>query len=359
MTGPLAGIRIIEIASIGPGPFAGMMLADHGAEVIRVERPGGSFVASDVLARSRRVVMLDLKTQSGLKTAKSLIQDADGLIEGFRPGTMERLGLGPEILNENPKLVYGRMTGWGQTGPYAPWAGHDLNYIALSGALHAIGNAGERPLPPLNLVGDFGGGGMMLAFAMVAALLHAQRTGQGQLVDCAMTEGSALLLSMMYSMIADGSWRDERGVNIIDGGSHFYQTYGTSDGKYVAIASIEPQFYRELRERAGLDDDPTFDPQMDRTSWPILKQKLSELFLTKSRDEWCRLLEYTDACFAPVLSMGEAPSHPHNRARSTFVEVGGVIQPAPAPRYSLTRLDMPRRPEIFDPAALSAPHGEG
>jgi alpha-methylacyl-CoA racemase len=354
MAGPLAGIRIIEIESIGPGPFAAMMLADHGAEVTRIARPGTAFSPRDILARSRQVVTLDLKTPEGVNTTKALIQDADGLIEGFRPGTMERLGLGPEHLEGNSKLVYGRMTGWGQTGPYARWAGHDINYIALSGALHAIGNAGEKPVPPLNLIGDYGGGGMLLAFGMVAALFHAQRTGQGQVVDCAMTEGSALLMSQIYSMLAAGTWRDQRGVNILDGGAHFYQTYETSDKHFIAVAPIEPQFYREFLKRVGIAEDLNFNEQMNEKSWPTLRQKLTKLFRTRTRDEWCRLLEYSDACFAPVLSMSEAPLHPHNRARKVFVDVGGVTQPAPAPRYSISRLDTPRPPEVLESTELDA-----
>jgi len=342
----LAGIRIIEIAGIGPGPFAGMMLADHGAEVIRVERPGTSEIDRDVLSRSRQRITLDLKQPEAIAAVRALVRSADGLIEGFRPGTMERLGLGPDtLLIENPKLVYGRMTGWGQTGPYAPFAGHDLNYIALSGALHSFGRAGERPVPPANLVGDFGGGGMLLAFAMVSAILHARSNGQGQVVDCAMTEGSALLMSMIYGFRGTGQWRDDRGTNLVDTGAHFYDVYETADGRYISVGAIEPQFYRELRSRLELLDDTAFDNQLDPAGWPSLTERLAALFRTKTRDEWCALLEHSDVCFAPVLSLGEAPFHPHNVERGTFLELDGIIQPAPAPHYSATPLGRPVAPE--------------
>ena len=262
---------------------------------------------------------------------------------------MERLGLGPDtLLGDNPRLVYGRMTGWGQSGPYARVAGHDINYIALSGALHAFGSAGGKPTPPINLVGDFGGGGMMLAFGMASALLHAQRTGEGQVIDCAMTDGSALLMSMAWSFLGQGMWRDERGVNLLDGGAHFYDSYETADGKYVAIGAIEPQFYDLLRRRLGLDADPDFDAQFDPGSWDRLRGKLAALFKTRTRDQWCELLEHRDACFAPILSMAEAPAHPHNIARGTFIEVDGTVQPAPAPRYSRTET---ATPAMLDPEA--------
>ena len=340
MSGPLAGIRIIEIAGIGPGPFAGMMLADHGAEVIRIDRPGGGGLGDsrkDILNRSRKSVVVDLKRPEGIAVVRDLVKSADGLIEGFRPGVMERLGLGPDVLlADNRRLVYGRMTGWGQSGPYAHAAGHDINYIALAGALHAYGRAGDKPTPPINMVGDFGGGGMMLAFGMVSAILHAKSTGEGQVIDCAMTDGAALLMSMIWSFRAQGMWRDERGVNLLDTGAHFYDTYETADGKFVSIGSIEPQFYAELRRRAGLDTDKSFDAQMDARQWPALKDKLTALFKTKTRDEWCGLMEHSDVCFAPVLSMTEAPAHSHNAQRRTFIEVDGVTQPAPAPRYSAT-----------------------
>ncbi|KPF66613.1 carnitine dehydratase [alpha proteobacterium AAP81b] len=353
MAGPLQGIRIIELAGIGPGPFAAMMLADHGAEVIRVDRPGARIDARDPLLRSRRLIQLDLKSAEGKAAVRALCKGADGLIEGFRPGVTERLGLGPEVLlADNPKLVYGRMTGWGQFGPYAQAAGHDINYIALAGALHTYGRAGEKPTPPINMVGDFGGGGMMLAFGMVSALLHAQKTGAGQVIDAAMTDGAAVLMSMIWGFRANGIWKDERGVNMLDTGAHFYDSYETADGKWISLGSIEPQFYAELRRLAGLADDPDFDAQMDQRAWGPLKAKLTALFLTKSRDEWCALMEMTDVCFAPILSMAEAPSHPHNAARATFVEAGGVMQPAPAPRYSVTVCDPPVMTTAVDPGVL-------
>jgi alpha-methylacyl-CoA racemase len=351
MAGPLSGLRIIELAGIGPGPFAAMMLADHGAEVIRIDRPGARIDTRDPLLRSRRLIGVDLKSAEGKAKVIDLVKTADGLIEGFRPGVTERLGLGPDVLlADNPRLVYGRMTGWGQTGPYAHAAGHDINYIALAGALHTYGRAGEKPTPPINMIGDFGGGGMMLAFGMVSALLHAQKTGQGQVIDTAMTDGAAVLMSMIWGFRANGIWSDDRGTNMLDTGAHFYDTYETSDGKWISIGSIEPQFYAELRARAGLVEDKDFDAQMDRSQWPALKAKLTALFLTKTRDQWCALMEMTDICFAPVLSMAEAPAHPHNAARGTFIEVDGVMQPAPAPRYSLTQTDTPRMTTAFDQA---------
>ncbi|MBD3728273.1 MAG: CoA transferase [Sphingomonadales bacterium] len=344
MPGPLHGLTIVEFAGIGPGPFAAMMLADHGAEVIRIDRPGGKslFGGKDVLSRSRRSIALDLKQPAGVAVAKRLCASADGLIEGLRPGVMERLGLGPDaLLAANPKLVYGRMTGWGQHGPYAHTAGHDINYIALAGALAHFGRPGENPLPPINLVGDFGGGGMMLAFAMVSAMLHVQRGGPGQVIDCAMTDGTALLMAIVHGMRSAGQWRDERGTNLLDGGAPFYDCYQCACGGYVALGAIEPQFYAELLRLTGLADDPDFARQMDPRQWPALKARLAEVFRGKTRDEWCAILEGSDACFAPVLTMGEAPQHPHNAARGTFIEVGGDIQPAPAPRYSVTASDAP------------------
>ncbi len=353
MAGPLAGLRIIELAGIGPGPFAAMMLADHGAEVIRVDRPGARIDARDPLLRSRRLVQLDLKSAEGKAAVRDLCKTADGLIEGFRPGVTERLGLGPDVLlADNPRLVYGRMTGWSQTRPYAQAAGHDINYIALAGALHAYGREGEKPTPPINMVGDFGGGGMMLAFGMVSALLHAKATGQGQVIDTAMTDGAAVLMSMIWGFRANGMWHEARGTNMLDTGAHFYDTYETSDGKWISIGSIEPQFYAELRRLAGLADDPDFDAQMVQTSWKPLKAKLTALFLSRTRDEWCALMEMTDVCFAPVLSMAEAPAHPHNAARGTFIEVGGVMQPAPAPRYSVTVCDTPVMTTAVDTGVL-------
>jgi alpha-methylacyl-CoA racemase len=347
MSGPLKGIRIIEFGGIGPGPFCGMMLADHGAEVIRIDRIGGGMMSGvvDPLARSRKSVALDIKKPEAVAIARELVAGAGGLIEGFRPSVMEKLGLGPEILlKDNPRLVYGRMTGWGQTGPLARAAGHDINYIALSGALSTCGRVGDKPTPPVNYLGDFGGGGMMLAFGMVAALLAVRNGASGQVIDCAMTDGSALLTAMTWGFFAAGAWDDERGVNMLDTGAHFYDTYETKDGRWISIGSIEPQFYAELRKRAGLEDDPEFDAQHDRSRWPRLKSKLAELFRTKTREEWRRLMEGSDVCFAPVMSLAEAPSHPHNAARRTFIEVGGALQPAPAPRYSITKTAAPTPP---------------
>ncbi len=349
MPGPLEGIRIVEFAGIGPGPFCGMMLADHGAEVIRIDRASGSrggsqpVTTKDVLARGRKSIAIDLKSPEGVALARKLAASADGIIEGFRPGVMERLGLGPdELLQDNPKLVYGRMTGWGQTGSYAPYAGHDINYIALAGALAHFGRAGGKPTPPINMVGDFGGGGMMLAFGMVSALLAVARGGEGQVIDAAMTDGTAVLMSMMHGMRAMGVWSEELGVNMLDTGAHFYDTYETADGKFVSIGSIEPQFYAELRRIAGLAEDADFDAQHDRKAWPALKDKLTALFKSKTRAEWDALMEHTDVCYAPVLTMSEAYDHPHNKARGTFVDVGGAMQPAPAPRYSATDTETPR-----------------
>jgi alpha-methylacyl-CoA racemase len=340
MSAPLAGLRIIEIAGIGPGPFCGMMLADHGAEVIRVGRPdegrGISVSAKDPLLRSRRLITLDLKNPLAVLAVRRLVESSDGLIEGFRPGVMERLGLGPDpLLAANPKLVYGRMTGWGQTGPMAADVGHDINYIAISGALHAFGEAGRKPVAPINLIGDFGGGGMMLAFGMLAAILQAQATGRGQVVDCAMTDGSALLMSMMWGFRAMGRWGNGRGTNLLDGGAHFYDTYETADGKWVAIGSIEPQFYKALRDVMNLDG-AEWDAQFAPAMWPRLKAEMARHFKQRSQDDWITAFAGQEACFAPVLGFDEAAAHPHNRARGTFVEAGGVVQPAPAPRYSMS-----------------------
>ncbi|OYX78201.1 MAG: carnitine dehydratase [Sphingomonadales bacterium 32-65-25] len=358
MAGPLQGIRIIELAGIGPGPFAGMMLADHGAEVIRVDRPGARIDARDPLLRGRRVIGVDLKSAEGKALVLDLVKSADALFEGFRPGVTERLGLGPaECHAVNPKLVYGRMTGWGQFGPYANAAGHDINYIALAGALHAYGRAGEKPTPPINMVGDFGGGGMMLAFGMVSALLHAKTTGQGQVIDCAMTDGAAALMAMIWGFRANGIWKDERGVNLLDTGAHMYDTYECADGKWISIGSLEPQFYALLLEKTGLKDDADFASQMNSAQWPALKERLTTLFKTRTRDDWCADMEMTDVCFAPVLSMSEAPHHPHNAARGTFVEADGVMQPAPAPRYSATVSDAPRMTKTADTDAILAELG--
>lgn len=363
--GPLAGLRIIEFAGIGPGPFCGMMLADHGAEVIRIDRAGARPMpgaATDVLARGRRSIALNLKSEAGRALAHTLCAGANGLIEGFRPGAMERLGLGPEVLlRENPKLIYGRMTGWGQTGPYAAAAGHDINYIALAGALAHFGRAGEKPTAPINLIGDFGGGGMMLAFGMVSALLHVANGGQGQVIDAAMTDGSALLMGMLHGMQAGGMWSDARGTNLLDSGAHFYDTYETADGQFISIGSIEPQFYGELRRLLGLDDDPAFDAQMDPASWPALSEKLAARIKRKTRAEWDTLLAESEACYAPVLTMAEARAHPHNVARETFVEVGDHTQPAPAPRYSETPSTTPE-PAVeagADTASILAELGVG
>jgi len=340
---PLHGLRIIELAGIGPGPFAAMMLADHGAMVVRVERIGAGKAGpeippeKDILLRSRRTIELNLKSEAGRLVLMELLQQVDGMIEGFRPGVLERLGLGPEVLlAENPSLVIGRMTGWGQTGPMAQMAGHDLNYIAISGTLHAVGRKDEKPVVPLNLFGDFGGGGMLLAFGMLSALYHAKATGQGQVVDAAMTDGAALLSSMIQTFRQIGLWRDERGVNLLDGGAPFYDNYETLDGKFIALGALEPQFYAALLERLGLVDDPDFAAQMDARRWDRMRATLTALFRSRTRDDWDALLLGTDACYAPVLSLEEATRHPHNRARATFPLAGGVVQPAPAPRYSVS-----------------------
>jgi len=334
MPGALAGIRIVEMAGIGPAPFACMMLADHGAEVIRIDRPGSPWNPTDVLLRSRQSVVLDMKKPGAVAVARRLIASADGLIEGFRPGVMERLGLGPQpLLQDNPQLVYARMTGWGQTGPFAGAAGHDIDYIALSGALHAFGRAGEKPTPPINLIGDFGGGGMLLAFGVLSALWHARVHGKGQVIDCAMTEGSSLLMSMIWGFLAAGRWQDQRGVNFLDTGAHYYDTYETLDGKFVALGAIEPQFYAQLLDRLAICD-ADFAKQDDPAAWPALRLKLAAIIRQRTRAQWEELLAGSDACFAPVLSLREAPAHPHNRARQAFIEVGGITQPAPAPKFS-------------------------
>ena len=355
MTGPLAGIRVVEMVGLGPCPFAAMMLADMGAEVIRVDRkvvPGAPHpfptlgTRYDVMARGRRSLALDLKQPAAKEIVLRLLEKADIVIEGFRPGVMERLGLGPDVCHaRNGALVYGRITGWGQHGPLAQSAGHDINYVALTGMLHAMGRAESPPTPPLNLVGDFGGGAMMLAFGVVCAMLEARKSGKGQVVDAAMTDGAALLGAMMYGLRAHGSWSDQRGANMLDGGAHFYDTYACADGKFVSIGAIEPQFYALLLKLAGIDD-PAFDQQMDAALWPSLSEKIAAVFATRERESWCRLLEGTDVCFAPVLDMAEAPQHPHNVARATFANVGGVIQPAPAPRFSRTAPEIGIMPAI-------------
>jgi alpha-methylacyl-CoA racemase len=356
MAGPLTGYRIIEIAGIGPGPFAAMLLSDMGAEVIRVERaqsvrgPAPETPHFDVMLRNRRNIALDLKRPDGVATLLDLVEHADALIEGFRPGVMERLGVGPdECLARNPKLVFGRMTGWGQEGPYAQAAGHDINYISLAGALAHFAREGEAPVPPLNMVGDFGGGGMFLAYGVVCALLEAQRSGKGQVVDTAMVDGASVLMSMFWAFRTVGMFDESQpGTNLLDTGAHFYDVFQCADGTYISIGSIEPQFYAELLRLTGLDGDPDFARQMDRSMWRPLKERLRTVFLTKTRDEWCALMEHTDVCFAPVLTMTEATQHPHNVARGTFIEVAGVTQPRPAPRFSRT-----------EPEVVSAPAHPG
>ncbi|MEJ8814139.1 CaiB/BaiF CoA-transferase family protein [Variovorax ureilyticus] len=344
--GPLAHLTVVEFAGLGPAPFAGMMLADQGARVIRIDRPpapakGGGMAAltarrSDVLSRGRESIALDLKRDAGREVALRLIAKADVLIEGFRPGVMESLGLGPaECLRRRPALVYGRVTGWGQDGPLAQAAGHDINYVALSGALHSTSRQGQPPTLTPGLTGDFGGGGMLLAFGVLAALAHAQRTGEGQVVDAAICDGSALLASLVYGWRSAGLWNAEAGTNNGDGGAHFYETYACADGKYVSVGAMEPQFYALLREKCGLDD-PAFDAQWDAAEWPQLKARLAQVFRSRTRADWCALLEGSDVCFAPVLDLDEAPTHPHNRARRTFAQVDGITQPAPAPRFSST-----------------------
>lgn len=345
MAGPLSGLTIIEMAGLGPGPFAAMMLADHGAQVIRVERPGNLAIPNDPLTRSRRSIKLDLKREAGRAVVRKLAARADGLVEGYRPGVMERLGLGPdELLRSNPKLVYGRVTGWGQHGPLAAEAGHDLNYLALTGLLHGIGPK-DRPVVPINYLADFAGGGMMLAFGMVAALLAVQRGGQGQMVDAAMTDGAALIGAITFGMNAAGMWSDEREANLLDGGDPLYGCYRCADGKFLALGALEPQFRTALAEGLGLTE--------------VTKKNVAAAIARKRRDQWVAHFAGKDACVAPVLSLQEAPAHPHNRARGTFVEVGGVRQPGPAPRYSVSKTEAPRPPrrEGEDGAAILAELG--
>jgi alpha-methylacyl-CoA racemase len=335
-TGPLAGVRVLEFAGIGPGPFAGMMLSDMGADVVRIERKGAADPAPERFdARGRRTLALDLKQPDAVAFCLELCERAEVVFEGNRPGVMERLGLGPEVmLTRNKRLVYARMTGWGQHGPLSAAAGHDINYLALTGALHAIGLE-DKPVPPLNLVGDYGGGSMFLVTGILAALLHARAHGEGQVVDAGMTDGASYLMSLFYGKFAEGTWRDERRANLLDGAAPFYDTYRCKDGRWIAIGSIEPQFYALLLEKTGAGDLAA-TPQMDEATWPDKKAKLEAIFATRTRGEWCEIMEGTDVCFAPVLSLAEAPRHPHNRARETFVEVAGVVQPAPAPRFSAT-----------------------
>jgi len=348
MPGPLAGIKVLEFEAIGPGPFAGMLLADMGADVLLVDRPASADLGlkrerwMDVMLRGRRSVTLDLKSKEGAAIALELVARADALIEGFRPGVMERLGLGPEAcLKANPKLIYGRMTGWGQDGPLAPRAGHDINYIALAGVLHAFGRKGQAPVPPLNLVGDFGGGGMLLGFGIACALLHAHKTGQGQVVDAAMVDGAALLAAMFSGFLAAGRWTEERGANILDTGAPWYDCYETKDGKYVAVGAIEAKFYEELLQRLQLSGLP---PQNDRARWPEMREAFAWTFKQRTRDEWVKVFEGSDACFAPVLSFSEARRHPHNLARHGTISVARLEQPAPAPRFSATAAEVSRVP---------------
>jgi alpha-methylacyl-CoA racemase len=340
--GPLKGLRVIELQGIGPAPFCGMLLADLGAEVISVARSSSSTPRSSLISeRGKLSIALNLKMRQGVEVVLKLCERSDVLIEGYRPGVTERLGIGPQPCRErNPRLVYGRMTGWGQTGPLSTAAGHDINYISLSGALHAIGRKGERPVPPLNLVGDFGGGAMFLAFGVMSAVFEARQSGIGQVVDVSMVEGSAALMHMMYAMQAQGQWRDERGTNLLDGAAPFYDTYETADGKYVSIGALEPEFYRLLVKLTGLETTETRSHH-DPSDWPPLREKFAAIFKQRTRDEWCTILEGSDACFAPVLSTKEAPHHPHNRARGTFIEAAGVMQPAPVPRFSRTHPSLP------------------
>ncbi|MFN3744728.1 MAG: CaiB/BaiF CoA transferase family protein [Hyphomicrobiaceae bacterium] len=357
--GPLKGVRIIEMAGIGPAPFCGMMLSDMGAEVIRVDRSDGADLGLpgreprfEVLNRGRQSIAVDVKSAAGRDIVRRLVKDADALIEGFRPGVMERLGLGPQALWEvNPRLVFGRMTGFGQDGPMAPRAGHDINYIALSGALHAIGQKGGPPIPPLNLIGDFGGGGMLLAFGVTCGILEARTSGKGQVVDAAMVDGASLLMAGIYGFLAGGMWRDERGVNILDTGAPWYGVYETKDGKWVSIGSIEQRFYADLLERLGISGED-LPKQYDRAGWPTLARRFAEVFKTRTRDEWCAVFADSDACFAPVLAMKEVAAHPHNVARGTFVERDGVVQPAPGPRFSRTP------PEIAGPSKAAGADSE-
>jgi len=339
VSGPLDGLRIIELAGLGPAPFAGMMLADAGADIVRIDRferatyPPHSEAHVDLMNRGRRSVAVDLKNPRGVGLVLRLVEVADGLMEGFRPGVAERLGLGPDVcLARNPRLVFGRMTGWGQDGPLAQAAGHDIDYIALSGALEPIGRAGQAPLPPLNLVGDFGGGGMLLAFGMVAAILSARQTGAGQVVDAAMVDGAASLMTMTTTLRAAGMWDGPRGTNLLDTGAHFYEVYETSDGGFIGVGAIEPQFYAELIRLLGLEGED-LPPQMDRDAWPGMKERFARIFAGRTRADWEAVFDGTDACATPVLSPAEAPDHPHNRFRQTFTEVAGVVQPAPAPRF--------------------------
>lgn len=336
--GPLNGVRVLEFTGLGPAPFCCMLLSDLGADVVRIDRKGGrGFGKNDLLARGRRSVALNLKDEADQTVALGLMAKADIVIEGFRPGVMERLGLGPEpALAANPKLVFGRMTGWGQEGPLSQAAGHDINYLALSGALHAMGRKDAPPSPPLNLVADFGGGALYLAMGVLAALTEARASGKGQVVDCAMVDGVASMLAVFHGLKHAGIWTDERDANLLDGGAHFYDVYECADDRWISLGAIEPEFYALMLEKLGLKDDPAFAAQMDRRAWPELSEKVAAAVKTKTRDEWTALLEGTDVCFAPVLSLAEAPAHPHNAARGNYLAPGGVLQPAPAPRFSRT-----------------------
>ena len=346
--GPLKGLKIIEMAGIGPGPFCGMVLADLGAKIIRVDRASaiGTGSKQDAANRGKKSIAVDLKSEEGVEVVLKLVETADAIFEGFRPGVMERLGLGPDVCSKrNERIVFGRMTGWGQEGPLANAAGHDINYISLTGALAAIGRPGSPPVPPLNLIGDFGGGGMLLALGLVAALLESKESKKGQVVDAAMTDGSALLMTMIYTMQSSGVWKTSMGSNLLDGGSHFYDTYECKDGKFISLGSIEPQFYALLCQIAELDES-IFGNQMSRDSWPEQKEAIKKVIFDKTRDEWCELMEGTDVCFAPVLDMSEAPKHPHNVERKTFIDLEGVTQPAPAPRFSRTEPEVVSSPSV-------------
>ena len=348
--GPLHGVRVIELESLAPAPFGCMVLADLGADVLRVDRPGAGghpvVQPSDPLVRGRRSIRLNLKDPAGLAVLLRLVEGADVLVEGYRPGVAERLGFGPEVcLERNPRLVYARMTGWGQQGPLAGAAGHDIDYIAVAGSLDPIGRAGERPVPPLNLLGDFGGGGMLLAVGVLAALLERERSGRGQVVDAAMVDGSALLATFIHGLRAAGAWQDQRGSNLLDGGAPFYDTYQTADGKFIAVGALESKFYAELLDRLGLDA-AELPAQLDRSGWPVLRDRLTAAFAQRTQAEWVTVFDGSDACVTPVLSMADAPGHPHNLARGTFIEVGGVCQPAPAPRFSRTPAAVPDPPPV-------------
>jgi alpha-methylacyl-CoA racemase len=355
--GPLQGVKVVEMAGIGPISFAGMLLADLGAEVTRIERPAGSafgWGSSPVLDRGRRARQVDLKSTAGLAAVLDLIADSEVLIEGFRPGVMERLGLGPEeCLARNPALVYGRMTGWGQDGRYAHTAGHDITYLAISGALHMVGEEGGKPVPPVNLLGDFGAGGTYLAFGVCAALLHARAAGVGQIVDAAIVDGAASVTGMLHGLLEVGAWRDERGVNLLDGGAPFYDTYRCADGEWVAVGALEPQFYAALLEKLGMSGDEAIANHLDPATWPTIRERLTAKFAERRRDDWHELFADSDCCVAPVLSMKEAREDGHNRDRGIFVEVGGMPQPAPAPRFSVTEPDVPAPAAAFDPNAAA------